>query len=113
MTTKQHKPINEVLAENIAAAMERKGILSQTELAKRSGLAQTTISNYLHPENRLPGKSGKPPSAKLSEVERIAAALDVESWNLLRPISPREQKLYERIEAAYRALTNGESGPDA
>lgn len=38
------KPINVVVAENIAQAMERRNIRTQAELAKRSGVAQRTIS---------------------------------------------------------------------
>lgn len=108
MSVKQQKPINVVLAENIAAAMQRKQITSQEQLAKVSGVSQRTISNYLNPDKRAQGKSGRAPSAKLSEVEQIARALNVETWDLLRQLSPRERELHERIEAAYRALRGDE-----
>lgn len=49
----------------------------------RSG--QTTISLYLSPDRRKPGKDGKAGSAKLTEVEMLARALEVEPWELLRP----------------------------
>lgn len=54
------KDINQVLASNIAAEMSKRG-LSQTQLSKLSGIAQTTISLYLRPGSRKAGKSGKPP----------------------------------------------------
>jgi hypothetical protein len=46
---------------------------------------QTTISLYLSPDRRKPGKDGKAGSAKLTEVEMLARALEVEPWELLRP----------------------------
>lgn len=105
MNAKSKRPINEVLAENIRAAMQSRHIATQEELAKRSGLSQRTISNYLNPQNRARGASGKEPSAKLSEVDQIAVALNVEAWNLLRDLSPSERAFYDRIDEAYRKLT--------
>jgi transcriptional regulator with XRE-family HTH domain len=104
MAKTSSKPINIVVAENIAQAMERRNIRTQAELAKRSGVAQRTISNHLNPANRVQGASGKPPSAKLSELEQIARALDVETWDLLRDLTPTEREFYAKIEAAYRSL---------
>ena len=96
-------PLNQALADNLAYLMERKG-LKQMALAKKCGVAQTTISNYLNPERRKPGKDGKPGSAKLTEVEMLATALNVEPWDLVRPMSGQQREVYEKIEAAYRAL---------
>ncbi|WP_368647749.1 S24 family peptidase [Castellaniella ginsengisoli] len=67
---------NEILARNIDALMKKQGVV-QTALSKRSGVAQTTISLYLNPDRRQPSKTGKVPSAKLTEVEAIATALNV------------------------------------
>lgn len=53
---------------------------TQKALEKASGVAQTTISLYLNPENRKPSASGKPPSGKLSEVEALAKAMGLEFW---------------------------------
>ncbi|MEN4918240.1 S24 family peptidase [Achromobacter spanius] len=78
--------LNEVLAANLARLMEQKG-WKQAALAKQSGVGQTTISLYLSPERRQPSKSGKLPSAKLSEVESLALAVGVEPWELLKPVS--------------------------
>src|ERR1700741_2608374 len=56
---------------------------TQQEVAKASGLAQTSISLMLRPEDRKPTKSGKIASPQLSEVERIANAFGMEVWQLL------------------------------
>lgn len=103
-------PLNQALAINLAYHMERKG-LKQMALAKKCGVAQTTISNYLNPERRKLGKDGKAGSAKLTEVEMLAAALDVEPWELLRPMDGRQREVYEKIEAAYRALNAAPTTP--
>lgn len=80
------KHINEVLAENMADLMARTPDLStQARLASKSGVDQKTISNYLNPGQRLENKSGRPGSAKLAEVEKIAAAFGLETWELLKP----------------------------
>lgn len=73
---------NEILAKNIAALMERHGLV-QSALSKKSGVAQTTVSLYLNPDRRQPSKTGKVPSAKLTEVEALARALDVPLVQLL------------------------------
>ncbi|MEG2581166.1 helix-turn-helix domain-containing protein [Comamonas sp.] len=101
--TMNQSPLNQALADNLARLMDMKG-LKQMALAKKCGVAQTTISLYLNPDRRKPGKDGKPGSAKLTEVEMLASALGVESWELLRPMTGAQREVYERIEAAYRAL---------
>lgn len=97
------RPINETLAENLRHFMKERNLVQKT-LAAKSGVAQTTISNYLNPGRRPVGASGKAPSAKLSEVEMMATALDIEPWQLLRSFSNEERIAYEAIETAYRAL---------
>lgn len=96
-------PLNQALADNLARLMEMKE-LKQMALAKKCGVAQTTISLYLNPDRRKPGKDGKAGSAKLTEVEMLATALEVEPWELLRPMTGAQRDVYERIEAAYKAL---------
>lgn len=96
-------PLNQTLAANLAHHMERRG-LTQMALAKKCGIGQTTISLYLSPERRKPGKDAKPGSAKLTEVEMLASALEIEPWELLRPFDGMQREVYERIEAAYKAL---------
>lgn len=70
----EKKNINEVVAENLRRRMKDCGVV-QTELARRSGVPQTTISLYLSPGRRNSSASGKQPSGKLVEVEAMAAAL--------------------------------------
>lgn len=43
--------INKVLAENLAHYMKKRGV-TQAQLAKLSGVGQTTISLYLRPPRR-------------------------------------------------------------
>lgn len=96
-------PINQVLAENLAHFMEERG-LNQVALSRKSGVSQRSISNYLNPDARAAGKSGKAPSAKLSEVELIAASLDIEAWQLLRKMTDTERVLYSSVERAFKEL---------
>lgn len=97
------KPINDVLAQNLAHFMEEKG-LNQSTLGAKAGVGQTTVGVYLNPDRRKPGAKGKPPSAKLTEVEQLAEALNVQVWELLRPLSPEARRAYAQIEAAFLAL---------
>lgn len=92
------KPINEVLASNLAHFMTAKG-LTQAALGEKCDIGQTTISLYLNPDRRKLGASGKAPSAKLSEVEMLAAGLGVDVWQLLRALPTAENDAYERDEA--------------
>ncbi len=80
------KPINETLAENIAHWMAMTPELgTQAKLAAKCGVDQKTISNYLNPQQRSVGSTGRPGSAKLGEVEKIAGAFGLEVWELLKP----------------------------
>lgn len=103
-------PTNQALAENLDYFMKKKGLV-QTSLAEKSGIAQTTISLYLHPERRKEGKNPKAGSAKLTEVEKLADALMIEAWQLIRPMTPDQHQAYEQIEAAYKALTARVTAP--
>lgn len=102
--------INQVFAENLDHYM-KKHALTQAALAKASSVAQRSISNYLRPKDRHSGKTGKEPSAKLTELEMVAAALGVPSWKLLRPFSAEERDAYDRVEAAFLALTKAAPPP--
>lgn len=106
------RPINDVVAENLSYWMGKAGVLTQQALAKRSGVSQRTISNYLHPNLRADTSSGKEPSAKLSELSKLADALGVEVHQLVREITEQERAFYARIEAAYRDLTTRRHGDD-
>lgn len=76
--------VNHTLAKNIDRLMRERGLV-QASLSKKSGVAQTTISLYLNPDRRQPSKTGKIPSAKLTEVEALADALDIPLTDLLSP----------------------------
>lgn len=102
-----------MLSENLAFWMQQRGLNAQEVLAARAGVSQRTISDYLHPENRLDSKTGKEPSAKLTEVEKLARALDIGVWDLLRDLTPKERAFYRQVEDAYRKLIDDNpGGPD-
>ena len=69
------KPINVVVAEALRFYMG--DAWSNVSLAKRSGVAEGTIRNYLSPGKREAGKTGKEPSAKVTELAKIAEALGI------------------------------------
>jgi transcriptional regulator with XRE-family HTH domain len=96
-------PINEVVAENLAYWMGQAGI-KQAALAEKAKVSQKTISNYLNPDQRTEGSTGKDPSGKLSELDRIAKALSIEVWQLTRQMTAHERVMYEAIEKAYEGL---------
>lgn len=97
------KSINLVVAENLAHWMNNAGI-KQAALAEKAGVSQKTVSNFLNPGQRTETTSGKEPSAKLSELERIAKALAIEVWQLTREIPENEREMYEAFEKAYAKL---------
>lgn len=84
----------------------KKAELTQAALAERAGVSQKTISNYLNPGQRTEGAKGKEPSAKLTELDKIASALNVGVWQLVRQMTEGERKSYESIEAAFQSLRN-------
>jgi DNA-binding Xre family transcriptional regulator len=75
------KSANEVLAENLNRLMQEKG-WNNLALGKAAGLAPNTIKNYRVFD---PGRS-----AKISEVESLAAALKVSILDLLTERGPLE-----------------------
>ena len=93
-------PVNEVVAKNLAYWMDQRGV-KQAHLAEKAGVSQKTVSNYLNPHQRIEGASGKIPSAKLSELESIAIALEIELWQLVRHMTPSERAMHLAIERAY------------
>lgn len=104
MPPAQQKTINQVVAENLAHWISERG-MKQTALAAKAGVSQKTISNYLNPKQRAEGATGKEPSAKLSELARIADALGVEVWQLTRPAADElDRVMYEAIEQAMVKL---------
>jgi transcriptional regulator with XRE-family HTH domain len=105
------KSVNEVLAENLRYWMEQANMTAQGDLAEKSGVSQRTISNYLNPGNRQESASGKEPSAKLTELQKIAVALGIGVWDLVRPMTPQERAFYKKVEQAYTDLMAGEREP--
>jgi transcriptional regulator with XRE-family HTH domain len=71
----QQTHLNQALARALDKLMRDRGI-SNNELGKRAKIAPNTIANYRRIEPAFTSK-GKPQSAKLTEIEMIAAALDV------------------------------------
>lgn len=105
--------INQVIAENLRYWMEQSQTLkTQMALAVAAGVAQTTVSNYLNPKQRLEGSTGKDPSPKVTELVKIADALGVGVWVLLRPMaSSTAREFYRKIEEAYEtAISEDPSG---
>jgi transcriptional regulator with XRE-family HTH domain len=92
--------INRVLARNLAYWM-REAKLTQATLALRAHVDQKTISNYLNPDQRVKGSTGKEPSAKLTELAKIADALGIGTWQLLREMTESERAFYTQIEASF------------
>lgn len=103
-------PLNQALAENLAYHMGEQG-LTQMALAKKCGVGQTTISLYLAPARRKPGKDAKAGSAKLTEVEMLAEALEVEPWELVMPLSGVQREMYKKIKEAYKVLQHPPAPP--
>lgn len=105
-------PINEVLAENLNHYM-REMKLTQMAVASKAQISQRTVGNYLNPKLRADTNGGKAPSAKLTELEKIASVLQVEVWQLLRPVKASERELYKQIDESFRKLATlaGSPGP--
>lgn len=106
MPEKTGKSINQVVAENLAHWMEQAGFTSQQALADKSGVSQRTIANYLKPGLRDDTSSGKEPSAKVTELQKLADALHIEVWQLMRAMTPQEREFYAHIEEAYKRLAH-------
>lgn len=92
--------INRVLADNLERQMDRRK-WDKNKLSAASGIAPRTIGYYLRPEHQQVGSKGKEPSAKLSEVQLLAQALEIETWQLLRDLTAEQWAAYEKIEAAF------------
>lgn len=104
------KSINEVLAENLGYFMRQKG-LSPAALGKKAGMGQTTVSLYLRPKDRGAGSKGKEPSGKVAEVQRLADALEIEPWELLRPLTAAQRDFYRSMEALIAERTRAAAAP--
>jgi transcriptional regulator with XRE-family HTH domain len=93
-------PLAVVVAQNLAELMIEKK-LKQVALAEKAGVSQKTISNFLSPTQRTGSSSGKAPSGTLTNLEKIARALDVRPWLLTRPSDAMYRQLVDLAEQAY------------
>jgi transcriptional regulator with XRE-family HTH domain len=100
------KSINAVFAENLKRRMEAQGH-SQAALAKKAGVVQRSMGNYLKPKERELGAKGKEPSAKLTEMAMVAEALGVEPWEMLIPQDNLQDVGVEKMAAELIALFRG------
>jgi transcriptional regulator with XRE-family HTH domain len=95
--------VAEIVARNLKAAMETAnagGGISQAQLAKASGVAQTTISLMLRPDDRRNpiGRGGSSPT--IARIAMVARALRWQPWELLHPDpfrARREHDLFEQF----------------
>lgn len=85
------------LARNLSKLMAvSEGLRTQIALAEKSGVGQTTISNYLRPDSY----EGSP---NLEQIQLLAKAFGLEAWHLLHPtmgdreFSRRELELYRKF----------------
>jgi len=89
------KPVNEVLADALSFFMGSRW--NQSSLGKAAGVAPNTVKHYLQPGARVSGDRGKAPSAKLTELEKIASALGLEVADLVTDMTAGERAaLYRR-----------------
>ncbi|HNU11736.1 MAG TPA: helix-turn-helix transcriptional regulator [Rubrivivax sp.] len=100
------KQINQVVAEALRYYMGDRW--NNSTLGRRAGVAANTIRNYLEPELRDKGASGKEPSAKLTELARLAEALGVEVADLVTDMTDEERRRVLRKRAADFYAEHGE-----
>lgn len=90
--TKQERSSAEIFAANLARLMRERNaeFPSQASLAAPAGVNQRTISRCLEPELWPIKRTSRAPT--LTSVDRIAKALRVNAWELLRPHSDAAQQ---------------------
>ena len=97
-----------VLRQNLKALMDAKaGPSSQSELKRKSGVAQATIGRIL---------SEKGENARMETIDRLAKVYGLEGWQLmvpgidptnppvLQPVSKAERALYDRLKDTVKDL---------
>lgn len=96
----------DLLAKNLRALkMGHVQLKTEMAIAKAAGVAQSSVHLMLNPgSRRTPTTSGKAPSPVLRDVEKVANAFGLQTWQLL--IDP--EMLGEVIAAALsgKAATN-------
>lgn len=92
----------ETLAHNLDRVMREKG-LSESALARASGLSRRTVGNFLRPANRESkrGTSMSFPSGTLANLFKLAAALGYEPWELLAEDTTARSRFLAAVEQAY------------
>lgn len=96
------------LACNLERHMHANG-MTPASLANASGLSRRTVANFLTPANRQSarGTSKSFPSGTIANLCKIAGALDVDAWVLLRPrvtaptSTTAQARFHAAVEAAY------------
>ena len=83
--------LREVIAENLRAEMERKGVRTASELSRAANMPQTTLNLYLSPERA----KGLP---NLKHLLTLANFFDLQVWELLCPVSEAERRLMRSFE---------------
>ena len=69
----------------------------------------------LHPEKRVPTKSGRLPAPTVENVEKVAKAYGKEAWQLLHPdpatapLNAAERAMYDRVMRSMRELQDATS----
>ena len=98
-----------VLSKNLRTLMETSdGLRTQAALAKRCGIDQRTVGRILNAEH----------SPQLKQIEAIAAAFGLQSWQLLVPgLDPKnppvceltavEKELYDKLRGLVKQLPPG------
>lgn len=102
------KIITRTIADNLAYFMKAKNI-TQKELARKSGVGQTTISLYMRPEERKAPDASKLPSPSIAKVHALADALGIELWELVRPLKPAQRDLIRSVDALIAQHTKSEA----
>lgn len=78
LCTMEKTPVRRVLADNLKLLMKRDLALNtQKKVAKKAGIAQTSVSLLLRPNNT----AAKSP--KLDQVEKVADAFGLAAWQIL------------------------------
>lgn len=81
MIKKAAPDVRHVLAENLRALMRRyPDMRTQTKVAKRAGIAQTSVSNMLNPRAQNEKFQLYP---KLDQIEKVANAFGLAVWQIL------------------------------
>lgn len=102
------KSINQIVSESLAHLMGVRNMTAK-RLGELAGVSPRTVGNFLNPTNRAPGSKGKEPGGKLTELDRIARALQVSVAELVTDLSPEAREANRRMTIAAQVLATGEA----